>query len=167
VTSETVAYYLGIRVGEKYEPVLLRKNFQRLWDSGLFEDLRLEREDDPKGGNLVVAHVVERPKVSDLEFRGNKKLTQSQLKDKLKEGKVEIKVGGPISLRDVAKAKSASSRPTRQRGTAPRCSTPRSRSRSRTSAASCSTSTRATRSRSTRSSSRATTSSRRGASGAR
>ncbi|MBL8112092.1 MAG: outer membrane protein assembly factor BamA [Acidobacteria bacterium] len=106
VTSETVAYYLGIRVGEKYEPAVLRKNFQRLWDSGLFEDLRLEREDDPKGGNLVVAHVVERPKVSDLEFRGNKKLTQSQLKDKLKEGKVEIKVGGPISLRDVAKAKS-------------------------------------------------------------
>jgi outer membrane protein insertion porin family len=43
--------------------------------------------------------------VSDLEFRGNKKLTTSQLKDKLKEGKVEIKTGGPISLRDLSKAK--------------------------------------------------------------
>jgi len=52
-----------------------------------------------------VAVVVERPTVADLEFRGNKKLTTSQLKDKLKEGKAEIKVGSPIALRDVSKAK--------------------------------------------------------------
>ena len=70
------------------------------------EDVRLEREDGP-AGVTIVAVVVERPKVSDLEFRGNKKLTTSQLKDKLKEGKAEVKVGGPISLRDVAKAKAA------------------------------------------------------------
>ena len=50
--------------------------------------------------------MVERPRVSDLEFRGNKKLTTSQLKDKLKEGKVEIRVGAPVSLRDVSKGKS-------------------------------------------------------------
>ena len=54
----------------------------------------------------LVAVVVERPRVSDLEFRGNKKLTTSQLKDKLKEGKVEIRVGAPVSLRDVSKGKS-------------------------------------------------------------
>ncbi|MEO7918964.1 MAG: outer membrane protein assembly factor BamA [Thermoanaerobaculia bacterium] len=106
VSSDTVAFYLGIKPGDPYDPSLLHRNFTRLWDSGLFEDLRLEKEDTPEGVR-VVAVVVERPKVSDLEFRGNKKLTTSQLKDKLKEGKAEIRVGGPLSLRDVAKAKTA------------------------------------------------------------
>ena len=106
VGPETISFYLGVKAGDAYSDEQLRKGFLRLWDSGLFEDLRLEREEVP-GGVRVVAVVVERPKVSDLEFRGNKKLTTSQLKDKLKEGKAEIKVGGPLSLRDVSKAKTA------------------------------------------------------------
>jgi len=104
VTAETVGFYLGVRPGDTFDPGILRRNFARLWDSGLFEDLRLEQE-PAAGGVNVVAVVVERPTVADLEFRGNKKLTTSQLKDKLKEGKAEIKVGSPISLRDVSKAK--------------------------------------------------------------
>ncbi len=105
VTPETIGFYLGVKVGDPYDPLLLRRNFGRLWDSGLFEDLSLEKEDVP-GGVKLVAVFVERPTVADLEFRGNKKLTTSQLKDKLKEGKAEIKLGGPISLGDVSKAKS-------------------------------------------------------------
>jgi outer membrane protein insertion porin family len=105
VSPETIGFYLGIKPGDRYDAALIRRNFFRLWDSGLFEDVRIEKEDVPGGVNLV-AIVVERPTVADLEFRGNKKLTTSQLKDKLKEGKAEIRVGGPVALRDVAKAKS-------------------------------------------------------------
>jgi len=105
VTAETVAFYLGVKAGDPYNPELIQRNFGRLWDSGLFEDLSLEKE-DVAGGVKLVAVFVERPTVADLEFRGNKKLTTSQLKDKLKEGKAEIKIGSPISLREVSKAKS-------------------------------------------------------------
>ena len=104
VTPETVGFYLGVKVGEPYDADRLRRAFPKLWESGLFEDLRLEKEAAP-GGVRVVAVVVERPRVGDLEFRGNKKLTTSQLKDKLKEGKVEIRVGSPLSLADVSKGK--------------------------------------------------------------
>jgi outer membrane protein insertion porin family len=104
VTSETIAFYLGVKPGDVYDPAVVRRNFSRLWDSGLFEDLKLERDEVP-GGIALIATVVERPTVADLEFRGNKKLTTSQLKDKLKEGKAEIKVGSPVSFREVAKAK--------------------------------------------------------------
>ncbi len=105
VTGETIGFYLGVKVGDPYEAGSLRRTFQKLWDSGLFEDISLETE-TVAGGVRLVAVVVERPRVSDLEFRGNKKLTTSQLKDKLKEGKVEIRVGAPVSLRDVSKGKS-------------------------------------------------------------
>ncbi len=105
VTAETIGFYLGVKVGDPYDTERLRRSFQKLWDSGLFEDLSIEKEQVP-GGVRLVAVVVERPRVDDLEFRGNKKLTTSQLKDKLKEGKVEIRVGAPVSLRDVSKGKS-------------------------------------------------------------
>ncbi len=102
---ETVGFYLGLKAGDPYDDDLAKKNFSKLWDSGLFEDVTLEKDVTPEGV-ILTATVVERPTVADLEFRGNKKLTTSQLKDKLKEGKAEIRVGAPVSLRDVAKAKS-------------------------------------------------------------
>jgi outer membrane protein insertion porin family len=101
---ETVGFYLGVKAGDPYDDDMIKRNFSKLWDSGLFEDVTLERETS-LAGVVLVATVVERPTVADLEFRGNKKLTTSQLKDKLKEGKAEIRVGAPVSLRDVAKAK--------------------------------------------------------------
>ena len=102
--AETVGFYLGVKVGDPYDDGQIKRSFSKLWDSGLFEDVTLEKEATP-AGIVLVAIVVERPTVADLEFRGNKKLTTSQLKDKLKEGKAEIRVGAPVSLRDVAKAK--------------------------------------------------------------
>ncbi len=104
VTPETIGFYLGVKAGDPYDAEKLRRAFPKLWETGLFEDLRLEREPAP-GGARLVAHVVERPRIADLEFRGNKKLTTSQLKDKLREGKVDIRVGAPLSLRDVSKGK--------------------------------------------------------------
>jgi outer membrane protein insertion porin family len=101
---ETIGFYLGLKAGEPYNDELAKRNFVKLWDSGLFEDVTLEKEVRPDGV-VLTATVVERPTVADLEFRGNKKLTTSQLKDKLKEGKAEIRIGAPVSLRDVAKAK--------------------------------------------------------------
>ncbi len=102
---ETVGFYLGIKPGDPYDDGVIKRNFTKLWDSGLFEDVTLEK-DVTVQGVIVTATVVERPTIADLEFRGNKKLTTSQLKDKLKEGKAEIRIGAPVSLRDVAKAKS-------------------------------------------------------------
>ena len=101
---ETVGFYLGLKPGDPYDDALVKRNFSKLWDSGLFEDVTLEKDVTPQGV-ILTATVVERPTVADLEFRGNKKLTTSQLKDKLKEGKAEIRIGAPVSLRDVAKAK--------------------------------------------------------------
>jgi outer membrane protein insertion porin family len=102
---ETVGFYLGIKTGDPYDDDLVKRNFTKLWESGLFEDVTLEKDVTPQGV-VLTATVVERPTVADLEFRGNKKLTTSQLKDKLKEGKAEIRIGAPVALRDVAKAKS-------------------------------------------------------------
>ncbi len=49
--------------------------------------------------------IEERPIIKEIEFTGNKKLSSSQIRDVLKEDKTEVKVGAPLSLRDIARAR--------------------------------------------------------------
>jgi outer membrane protein insertion porin family len=106
VSPETIAHYLGLKVGDVYDPERIRANFQPLWDVGLLENVSIEAEHGPGGVTLLIT-IEERPLVKDIEFSGNKKFSASQIKDKLKEVKAEVHAGAPLSLRDVAKARSA------------------------------------------------------------
>lgn len=104
VSPDTIAHYLGIKVGEPYDPAKIRANFHALWDVGLLENVRIEAEREPAGVTLVVT-IEERPIVKEVEFTGNKKLTSTQIRDVLKEAKAEVKAGAPLSLRDIARAR--------------------------------------------------------------
>ena len=106
VSPDTISHYLGVKVGDPYDPEKIRGNFQALWDVGLLENLSVEAEHDPAGVTLVVT-IEERPTISAIDFTGNKKVSTSQIKDKLKEDKVEIHQGAPLSLRDIAKTRSS------------------------------------------------------------
>jgi len=106
VSPDTIAHYLGIKVGDPYDPERIRGNFQSLWDVGLLENLSIEAEHAAGGVTLVVT-IEERPTIKDIEYSGNKKVSTTQIKDKLKELKAEVKAGQPLSVRDVAKARSA------------------------------------------------------------
>lgn len=106
VSPDTIAHYLGIKVGDPYDAEKIRGNFRALWDVGLLENIRIDAERAADGVTLVVT-VEERPLVKTIEFTGNKKLSASQIRDRLKENKAEMQPGGPLSLRDIAKARSA------------------------------------------------------------
>ncbi|HEX9150355.1 MAG TPA: outer membrane protein assembly factor BamA [Thermoanaerobaculia bacterium] len=106
VSPETIAHYLGVKVGDAYDPEKIRANFQSLWDVGLLENVSVEAEREPAGVTLVVT-IEERPTISAIEYSGNKKVSTSDIKDKLKEEKIEINPGAPLSLREVAKTRSA------------------------------------------------------------
>jgi outer membrane protein insertion porin family len=104
VAPDTIAHYLGIKVGDPYDPEKIRANFHALWDVGLLENVRIEAEREPAGVTLVVT-IEERPIIKEVEFTGNKKLTSTQMRDVLKEAKAEVKAGAPLSLRDIARAR--------------------------------------------------------------
>ena len=104
VSPDTIAHYLGIKVGDPYDAAKIQQNFHALWDVGLLENVRIEAERAADGVTLIVT-IEERPVIKEVEFTGNKKLSSSQIRDVLKETKSEVKVGAPLSLRDVAKAR--------------------------------------------------------------
>ena len=106
VSPDTIAHYLGIKVGDPYDPEKIRANFHALWDVGLLENVQIEAEREPAGVTLVVT-IEERPIIKEVDFTGNKKLSTTQIRDVLKEAKVEVKAGAPLSLRDIARARAA------------------------------------------------------------
>jgi outer membrane protein insertion porin family len=105
VSPDTIAHYLGIKVGDPYDPEKIRQNFTSLWDVGLLENAKIEAEKGADGVTLVIT-IEERPVVKEVEFVGNKKISTSQIKDALKESKIEVQAGAPLSLRDIARARS-------------------------------------------------------------
>ncbi|HKF42975.1 MAG TPA: outer membrane protein assembly factor BamA [Thermoanaerobaculia bacterium] len=105
VSPETIGHYLGVKVGDPYDPDKIRENFQSLWDVGLLENLSVEAERSPAGVTLIIT-IEERPTLKEVEFTGNKKFSTTQIKDRLKEAKLEIHSGAPMSLREIAKVRS-------------------------------------------------------------
>jgi outer membrane protein insertion porin family len=101
VSGDTVLYYLGLKIGDPYDPAKIRRNFGTLWKSGLFENVEIEAEHGPGGVTLVVS-VEDRPTIRAVQYTGNKKISMSQIREKLGFEKASIKVGSPLSMKDVA-----------------------------------------------------------------
>src|SRR5437879_3910038 len=78
VASDTIRVYLGIVPGEPYDPAALQRNFLNLWQTGLFDDIRIETDNAPNGGIIVRAVVKERPRIGAVEYRGNKELNAAK-----------------------------------------------------------------------------------------
>ncbi|HEV7923666.1 MAG TPA: outer membrane protein assembly factor BamA, partial [Thermoanaerobaculia bacterium] len=96
VASDTIRVYLGIQPGEVYDPAALQRNFLNLWQTGLFDDIRLETERGAGGGVVVRAIVKERPRIGSVEYRGNKELQTNKITEGLEKDKIDIHVGNTV-----------------------------------------------------------------------
>ena len=108
VASDTIRVYLGIVPGEAYVPDAVQRNFANLWQTGLFDDIRIEVEPgDTAGGVVVKAYVSERPRIASVEFRGNKELNQSKINEVLERDKIDLHVGSTVEQTLVKRAAEA------------------------------------------------------------
>lgn len=77
--SERVAAAFGLGPGTQTSGSSVRDALRRVWDLDLFEDLWLGAFETPAGLALVL-HVEERPRLTRLEFSGNKKIKADDLR---------------------------------------------------------------------------------------
>src|SRR5205814_7826856 len=49
IPAETVKQRIFSRPGDVYDPQALERDFNSLWNTGYYDDLRFERQDTPKG----------------------------------------------------------------------------------------------------------------------
>ena len=94
------------RAGDVYNPDVLRRDFQLLWNTQFFDDVRLEVEDSPDQPNakIVVFYVSERPIIRRIEYKGNKSITESDILDAFKDKKVGLSVESQFDLTKIKRA---------------------------------------------------------------
>jgi len=107
LTVDTVSYYLGLEAGDPLDREAVVDGYKRLWDSGLFEDVRVELEDHGDGEVTLYIVVTERPFVTSVDFEGNKKIKTPDLKDKLDELGVEVPRNVPLRSSQLGRIQSA------------------------------------------------------------
>jgi len=103
VASDTIRVYLGIAPGAAYDPVAIQRNFLNLWQTGLFDDIRIEAEKS-EGGVVVKVVVVERPRIGAVEYRGNKSLTSTKIGEELDKDKIDLHIGNTVDQTVVKRA---------------------------------------------------------------
>ncbi len=89
IPKETVLARLFSRENESYDPATVERDFNSLWNTGYFEDVRIEREDTPKGVILDI-YVHEKPTIREINYKGLNSITQSDILDAFKKAKVGL-----------------------------------------------------------------------------
>lgn len=105
ITTDTVEYYLGISPGDPFDADAVAKSFRRFWESGLVEDLLVEKEEVEPGTVRVIVRVRERPIVKEWKFVGNKKLSTTTLREKLDAAGVTLRRNVPLRMSEVNRAR--------------------------------------------------------------
>src|ERR1700723_4324629 len=81
IPKETILARLFTHVGDTYDPISIERDFNSLWNTGYFEDLRMEREDTEKGIILNI-FVRERPTIREINYKGLNAISQSDILDR-------------------------------------------------------------------------------------
>jgi outer membrane protein insertion porin family len=103
IPKETILARLFTHPGDTYDAVSIERDFNSLWNTGYFEDLRIEREDTEKGVILNV-FVRERPTIREINYKGNNSVSTSDILDRFKKEKVGLSVEGQFDPTKIKRA---------------------------------------------------------------
>ncbi len=103
VPAEAVRAHIFSRPGDVYDPAAMERDFNSLWNTGYFEDIRFEREATPKGWILHV-YVKEKPRIKEINYLGINAISKSDILDRFKEAKVGLSVESQYDPTKVKKA---------------------------------------------------------------
>jgi outer membrane protein insertion porin family len=78
VEPETVRSYLKFNVGDPYDPDKIDASIKALFATGLFSDVRIDRE-----GAAVVITVAENPVINQIAFEGNSEVDKATLQNEV------------------------------------------------------------------------------------
>ncbi len=103
IPKETVLARLFTHPGDAYDSISVERDFNSLWNTGYFDDLRIEREDSEKGIILNI-FLREKPTIREINYKGLSTISNSDVLDRFKKEKVGLSVE---SQYDPAKIKRA------------------------------------------------------------
>jgi outer membrane protein insertion porin family len=103
VPADVIRAHVFTKPGDIYDPAAIERDFNSLWNTGFFEDIRFEREATPKGWILHI-YVKERPRIKQISYAGISAISKSDILERFKQDKVGL---SPESQFDYTKVKHA------------------------------------------------------------
>ncbi|PYY02056.1 MAG: outer membrane protein assembly factor BamA [Acidobacteria bacterium] len=89
IPAETVKARIFTRPGDVYDPQAIERDFNSLWNTGYYDDLRFERQETPKGV-IIYIYVTEKPTIREIKYTGLNSVSQSDVLDRFKKEKVGL-----------------------------------------------------------------------------
>ncbi|MBV9625469.1 MAG: outer membrane protein assembly factor BamA, partial [Acidobacteria bacterium] len=103
VPRDVILAHVFTHKGDIYDQAAIERDFNSLWNTGFFEDIRFEREATPKGWILHI-YVKEKPRIKTIDYVGINAISKSDILDRFKADKVGL---SPESQYDPTKVKKA------------------------------------------------------------
>jgi len=103
IPADTIRARIFTKPGDIYDPVSLERDFNSLWNTGYFEDIRFTREQTPKGWRVIV-QVKEKPTIREINYVGLSSVSTSDVLDRFKEAKVGLAVESQYDPTRIKKA---------------------------------------------------------------
>jgi outer membrane protein insertion porin family len=106
IRKDTLQARIFSRQGDPYNEETLRRDFQALWNTQFFEDVKLSVEDSPDkpNGKIIIFEVKERPVIRRIRYDGIHSISESDILDRFKEKKVGLTVESQFDPTRIKKA---------------------------------------------------------------
>ena len=103
IPADTIRARIFTKPGDIYDQAALERDFNSLWNTGYFEDVKFLREQTPKGWRLIV-QVKEKPTIREITYVGTSSVSQSDILDRFKQDKVGLVVESQYDPTRIKKA---------------------------------------------------------------
>ncbi len=106
LAEETLRFYLGLEEGRPLDEGELNRNLHALWDRRLVDDIRIDRETVADGVKLVIT-VVERPILRSVDYEGLKRLSRTDINERIAKDQIDVREGDPLDLGELRRLEAA------------------------------------------------------------
>ena len=92
IPKESVIARLFSHQGDQYDQATVERDFNQLWNTGYFEEVRIERAPGASGCTQLIVYVREKPTIGEIAYKGLNAVTQSDVLERLKKAKAGVTV---------------------------------------------------------------------------
>jgi outer membrane protein insertion porin family len=104
VPQDTLRAMIFTKRGDKLDDESIHRDFMALWNTGRFDDIKVEREAG-KTGWILRFTMAERRVIRAIKYDGNKSVTNSEILDRFKERKVGLSVESQYDPNKIQRAR--------------------------------------------------------------
>jgi outer membrane protein insertion porin family len=106
IPADNIRAHIFTKAGDLYDAPSLERDFNSVWNMGYFEDLKISREQTPKGWR-VIFQVKEKPTIREINYVGVGSVSTSDILDRFKQDKVGLVVESQYDPTRIKKAENS------------------------------------------------------------